>query len=707
LINSIIFGHNFSGIKQKTVKDKAIKRNTILLILGVTAGFLFAVTPCYAQETPEDSLKQLLVETSDSVGRKNILMQLARSTRLTDREKSVKYYSEALQYINDPYEKAGVMDSIGYSNWQSGYFHEAEKNYLEALDLFHALKDSLWLGRVMNNLAVVYYAMGNLNEALEFYQKGVQIREATADYKGVTLMQNNIGLVYQDWGLYQDALQWHTNALTLSLKINNNEALAYSYNCLGDYYQKLGEFDAALENYLLGYHYILLDNENNKTNSYLSVSIGDAYSKMGKPDSALIHYQKALTYANRIDNKSRKAIAQHKLGKNYLLIHQTDSASKYINASYRLSQKNHYTEQLRDNQLVLAEMEEQRGNYSKALDYYKSASSLTDSLYKQNEVSKFTELQIRYHQERESRENDLLRKDLEIQKLTIARQKNLRRILIAGTLFILIIMLLILKNSASLKKFNKKLRESEKELLLANANKDKFFTLIAHDLKSPFNGLLGITELMESNMDDFSRKEIKENLQILKESTSKMYALLERLLEWAQIQIRERKYQFKEIDLHEKCLQVMEVLSDQAKHKKIILKNQIKKNLRVCADEKALESVLRNLLSNAVKYTHPGGTVTVDAEPNNHEVLVSVTDTGIGMSRETLDNLFRIDVNQTKLGTHQESGTGLGLILCKEFIEKHGGKIWAESQPGKGSTFLFTLPQRVHPSNGSAFSGIK
>ncbi len=671
-----------------------MKRNTILLILGVTAGFLIAATSCYAEGTPEDSLKQVLSEASDPSCKKNILMQLARSTRLTDREKSVIYYSEALQYINDPYEKAGVLDSIGYSNWQSGNFQEAEKNYIEALDLFLILKDSLWLGRVMNNLAVVYYAMGNLNEALEFYQNGVKIREATADYKGVTLMQNNIGLVYQDWGLYDDALQWHTDALTLSLEINNNEALAYSYNCLGDYYQKLGEFDAALENYLLGYHYILRENERNKTNSYLSVSIGDVYSKMGKPDSALIHYQKALTYANRIDNKSRKAIAQHKLGKNYFLIHQTDSASKYINASYRLSQKNNYTEQIRDNQLVLADIEEQRGNYSKALAYYKSASSLTDSLYKQNEVSKFTELQIQFHQERESRENDLLRKDLEIQKLTIARQKNLRRVLIAGTLFILVIMFLILKNSASLKKLNKKLQESEKKLLLANADKDKFFTIIAHDLKSPFNGLLGITELLASNSDNFSREEIKENLQILNESTSRVYALLESLLQWAQIQIRERKYRFKNIDLHKKCQQVIEVLSDQADNKNIALKNQIKENRMIYADEKAIEVVLRNIVSNGIKYTEPGGMVCIGNESNNKEVIVSVVDTGVGMSEETLKNLFRIDVNQTRPGTSKETGTGLGLILCKEFIEKHGGTIQAESTAEKGSRFTFTLPHK-------------
>jgi len=237
-----------------------------------------------------------------------------------------------------------------------------------------------------------------------------------------------------------------------------------------------------------------------------------------------------------------------------------------------------------------------------------------------------------------------------------------------------------------------KLENSEKELLIANAGKDKFFTLIAHDLKSPFNGLLGITEILAENFDELPREQTKKMVLELRKSVTNVYALVEGLLSWAQIQTGKIIYRLEKTDLFNLAEKVTDQLEASAKNKNITLEQNIGENTFAVADEKSVSTVFRNLISNAIKYTNPGGLVKVEAVKKEGFIEVSVEDNGIGIPTETLKKLFTITEKISEEGTANETGTGLGLILCKEFAEKNNGKIWAESEPGKGSRFVFTLP---------------
>ena len=647
-----------------------------------------------AQITKEDSLYQIFEASPDDSTKLKILFQLARTNDLSYIEKSVKYYLKTLDYVNDKYNRAAILDTIGLYSWQLGNFNEAFKYFSESLSLFEELNDSLWLGKLNNNMAVVNYGLGNRNEALEYYQKGLIIREATNDKKGLSNIYNNIGIIYQDWGLYSDAFKWHNSALQLATEINDVGAIAYSYSNIGNYHENLKNYEEALKNYLLGYNLILEKFKDNQSNSFFSTNIGRVYGKMIKPDSALFYYQKGLDYAYEINNKNRIAIAQYFLGKTYLELNKVDIASRYINESYDLSVQKKYTDLKKDNLFILAAIEEKKGNVSKAFDYFKSAVALKDSLFNNNEIAKFTDLQIKYNIEKQERENLLLRKDNEIQKVTIKQQKIVSRQLIAGGVLILLVLAFIARSRISFKKLSLKLEKSEKELQIANANKDKFFTIIAHDLKSPFNGLLGLTEILAEEFDELPPETIKKMIFAIKDSSSKVYELLVSLLQWAQIQTNKIEFKYKNINLFLKCKQITELFETNAKNKNILLNNKINKNTIVYADRNALETVLRNMVSNAVKFTKPGGEVTIESESDHNKTTVSVTDTGIGMSEETIDQLFRIDVNITTIGTNNESGTGLGLIISKELIEKHGGSIIVESKLGVGSKFIFTLPNK-------------
>lgn len=665
-------------------------KETVFAIALLLFGAVFSVC---SQESVADSLIQIPDKTDSDSTNAEVFMQFARSFDFNEREKSIEYFTKSLEFIADKQRKAEILDTLGFYNWQLGNFNEAIHFYKKSESLFLELNDSLWLGRVYNTLGVCYWGLGKGNEALRYYQKAATIRKATGDNSGTSRVLNNIGIVYRNWGLHNQAIRYHREALANALIENNNFVVAYTYSNIGNYYDDIARYDSALYFYNLGQERLLEEEAINADNSYFSEYFGNIYLKTGKPDVALYHYLKSLRYANRINNKNNIAIAGLNLGKTFFKLNLPDSARRYIQFSYQLSSENHYDAVRKDNLLLMAEMAEKEGNIRQALTYFKRASALKDSLINNEKIVKFNELQNRFFNEQQEKENDLLRKDIEIKKLSIERQKNIRIILIVSGLFILLIMFFIVRNRATLKKLNQKLKNSERDLIIANADKDKFFTIIAHDLKSPFTGLLGLTEMLHNNFGDFSTEKTKQIISLLNNSTQKVYALLESLLQWAQIQTGRMEYRPENVELQDSCEKVVELHSTNAFNKKIEIVNRFASETIVFADPKSVETVLRNLVSNALKFTHPGGKVVISSLTNENEVVISVADSGIGMSKESVEKLFRIDVPVASRGTGNEPGTGLGLILCKELIEKNNGKIWVESEPGKGSTFYFSLPK--------------
>ena len=237
------------------------------------------------------------------------------------------------------------------------------------------------------------------------------------------------------------------------------------------------------------------------------------------------------------------------------------------------------------------------------------------------------------------------------------------------------------------------IKRKNEELQLLNAEKDKFFSVIAHDLRSPFNNLLGFTQLMAEELPTMTLKEIQKIAGSMRESAINLYDLLENLLEWSRLQRGVTTYSPSSVSLMSKISEDLDSTSELAAKKEIDISYDVPEDLIVYADENMLASILRNLSSNAVKFTPKGGNVILNAKPiPNNFVEISVKDTGIGMNKEMVENLFQLGINTSRKGTDKEPSTGLGLIICKEFIEKQGGKIWVESQKGKGSTFYFTLP---------------
>jgi PAS domain S-box-containing protein len=236
------------------------------------------------------------------------------------------------------------------------------------------------------------------------------------------------------------------------------------------------------------------------------------------------------------------------------------------------------------------------------------------------------------------------------------------------------------------------MQKNAEDLQALNNSKDKFFSIIAHDLRSPFTTFLGFTEVLDEEIDTLPKDELKTIVSYMRNSAINLYQLLENLLEWSLLHREITRFEPESVQLSQLVLNCTTTISDSAKLKGIDLQYEIPDNLKVIADIHMLQTIIRNLLSNAVKFTAAGGSVQISAfTSEEHFVTISVKDTGIGIHAGLLQKIFLFDENNKTKGTEGELSTGLGLILCKEFVEKHGGKIWIESEEGKGSTFYFTI----------------
>jgi len=261
---------------------------------------------------------------------------------------------------------------------------------------------------------------------------------------------------------------------------------------------------------------------------------------------------------------------------------------------------------------------------------------------------------------------------------------------------------LVLSNAnkySTIQEHKKQLQANQSELVNLNATKDKFFSIIAHDLRSPFNSLLGFINLFLDDYDELTDVEKKDFVYRIQGISRNTFRLLENLLDWARTQTEIYTVNASSLSLHQLIVDNIGIFEPGASKKNIRLWVNKKQDIKVFADNYSLDAVIRNLINNALKFTKPGGEISVNYQKKGKMAICSVVDTGIGMPPLLVEQLFRIDSQVRRPGTANESGTGLGLILCKEFVEMNGGEIWAESEEGKGSAFSFTVPLVDGPGN--------
>lgn len=338
---------------------------------------------------------------------------------------------------------------------------------------------------------------------------------------------------------------------------------------------------------------------------------------------------------------------------------------------------------------ILHENYRKIGDYEEAYNYANKIQNLFKNFHNED---------LYLHLKTQELEFQIREREMELKNRRTQLAMLIASVLLIAAVFVFFSTILIRKNrklAKLLKQLNanaKTISDKNKKLADANSEKDRFFSIIAHDLRSPFNAFLGFTELMTDESFDLTKEEMRSYAQEIRKSALLLFGLLENLLEWSRLQRNIITIEKKHHSLKKIIAMSMNAVKENAAKKEISISMDVEETLSVYVDDKMLQSVFRNLLSNAIKFTPRGGKINISAGKKTTEAEVVVSDTGIGIKPEVMEKLFRLDETVSTSGTEGEPSTGLGLILCHEFIEKHQGKIWAESSYGNGSAFHFTIP---------------
>jgi len=609
-----------------------------------------------------------------------------------------------LQNVSNDTVKAKIYNTLCW-NYRVDSPKLAYEYGLKALEIYTKQNNILRQCNVLNKLGINKRNLGEYSAALDHFFQILNIAEKPLCNLEIAYANNNIADIYSRLEKYDKALEFTGKALPLFQSTGNKEGIAYNYNLNGTIFQNQNDWNKALEYFKLSLELRLkIDDISGAASSY--INIGDCFLELNQPDSAYFYFQKGIAYYDKagFSNYGKSYIS---LGKYYVAKKNYKEAIKYLNEAIvkaRLMKSPDYIQKAYE---VMHTVYYDQKEYQKAYEIQLLARSIGDTLRKSDFIRKITTLELNYAFEKQVRQKEL--EELK-NKATYESRLYKQKIILYGLIFTLlgicVITFFIYRNFKYVSKTNLLLKEYNEEisrqkiaiqtqneqLQELNATKDKFFSIIAHDLKNPFNGILGISDHIVNSWQETSYEESVSMITMIRDSSQNAFNLLENLLEWSRAQTGRIDFMPEKFLLRDLVAEVFGLLGNVAEQKKITLDSQVDETLEIYADKNMILTVLRNLIANAVKFTEPNGKVKVSASGNNKEITFTVSDTGIGISKATMEKLFKISEKITSLGTHNEKGTGLGLLLCKEFIDKHGGRIWVESEIGKGSKFTFSIP---------------
>lgn len=602
--------------------------------------FLFQIPDTSAQGKVDiDSLTNLLPSATKTDSVEILLLLGEEYFLLEDYPTALDIFFSCLKLsesINLTTRAADAANDIGRIYYNMENYGEALRYFDKALNYFTANKDEQRQGGVFNNIALIYYELDSIDLAVEFYNKALVIKEKYGGKLDMATIYHNLGLVYM-----------HTNQVDLA--VENLESSKKIF----------------IE---MGYDRYAVNTTNN---------IGRAYFRDGRYDEALKYFAEGL------------------------------EGAKKLNSAFLIM----------DNYKYQADCYARLNNYKEAYAYSNEYYNLKDSLLNLDKEKELAEIHARYENEIREQENELLKNENKAKAATIKMQY----ILVIGILIIFMLVgvlaIIYYRGNESKKKANQLLhaqkaeiqekndvlsklnneitvqnnaiKKQKKELEELNSIKDKLFSIISHEFRSPLNSLKGTLALLKVGaLSDDELNVISKELTDKINSTS---IFLDNLLNWAKSQMQGINPKPATLDLCEIAEENIKLLKSMGDKKKVRIVNEIPEYTTAHIDPNMLNLILRNLISNAIKFSMRGGIINVKSRTEDGMNTVSVSDSGIGMTEENIKMLFQVQTFTTR-GTANERGTGLGLFISKNFIESNGGKIWVESQEGKGSTFKFTVP---------------
>ena len=652
-------------------------------------------TNVFAQNNYVDSLNNVL-RSADDKEKVLILSELANHYRYSNSQQAIDYYKQAFDICSKTEDK----------------------------------NNSLFLSKT---IASLYFNQANFNQAKEYYNKSIQMGLTGSGLADVQIQLGNISLAQ---GVLTAAAEQYFNALKYYEKSKDENAKLNAYSLLATVFERQNNFSKAIEYNIKA----LSIYEQNKNKFRLLSSydnIGNIYLRQKNYSKAELFFMKSLLVYREIKNTAGEASTLHNLAKANYEHKQYDKALTYAKQSLKLAQGLSIKPLLASNYNVLGYVFTAKADYSGADFHFKKAidiskrtglnielniayeglealykatnekgksitfqslsNNMKDSLYNDSILKRMNTLEADYEAKSKQSEIELLKRESELNNLQRQEERRVRNFLLAFSALLLalfaVVVYFFIKNKRianALEKQNKEIILQKEQLTQLNNVKDRFFSIISHDLRNNLTSMKLYFELISNK--NYKASDEKHLTGEIASSVNNTIDLLENLLVWASEQIKGKAINIVKLNMYDIANDNVALLSGNAAQKNIELENLVDEDTYAYGDLDTINLVVRNLISNAIKFTHEGGSVSISSQMKDDFIHISVLDNGVGISTEKIPLLFTQYKNNSTKGTGNEKGTGLGLMLCKEYVEKNKGQIWVESEQGKGSCFQFSLP---------------
>ncbi len=674
-------------------------------IIPLVLFFIFLFNPLHSQNQV-DSLKNL-IDKSEGKQKLKLLIEIGYFLSSENPKEAIKYLDEAISLadnINNRWSKADAIFNKGVALWHLGEITQSDKLYEEAIRIYEEFNDSLSLIKVFNSQAINHQMKGSADLAFETFLRSLDYAKKIGDNATIINTLLNIGVMYDNNGDYENCLKYYL------------EGLKYAKNCdkatLALLQSYIAEVYLSQKNIVNAEKYLEQAIQNSRAAND-SKSLIWAYSILGNIQLDKNNYQAAERYfieslqlARNIDYKLEIIHALSDLGKYYNRINNFSGAEKSLSEAFNLAKE---LNSLIDLSIIYKEFSElynKNQNFKKAFEFHQKYKETSDSLFALSNNEKITELKTKHELKQKERETELLIRENDLQKKIINSQKIIALVIsllaIGSIIFIWVLLrnrnkILKAKNLLQFKNEeieNNRTEISEKNEVLAglNATKDKFFSIIAHDLRNPIAAFVNISELLELDYDKISDNDKREIISQMNSSSKNLIRLLENLLTWARLSNNK-------IDVYPENLLMKDVLESSihpylqsAQNKKINIIVDIPDELTIETDGFIIQTIIGNLVNNAIKFSNQHSEIIVSLTTQNASHKLIIKDHGIGIEESQLRNIFVLGKISTGRGTMGEGGTGLGLVLVKELVEILNWQIEVKSKVNAGSEFVITIP---------------
>ena len=636
-------------------------------------------------------------------------------------DSSLFYSTKAMQIAKKIKFRKGL--AVSYSNTargmiENGNVNVALENFDAALELFKEEKDTVNILDCYRGMSYVASYGSSQLKGLDYNLKALNFAKHLKDTVSMATIYNNIGSIYKKLDNYNSSLMYFNKSLDLELSKQKSipSGLAILYSNIGVLKVENNKFKEAKEDYE-SVKKLLPSVESEYIKSYLFLSLSGYYTGIKDFELAKKYIDSASTISEELNIRQIKSRVYRKKGEWYFYQNLYKESIQYFDKCLKYSKSIKIYEEFPEIYKKQAEAYSKIGLFKKAFYAQQKANSAIDSL-KNNSVASFLS-----DFEDQKRINEIEKHKFEqtLKDQQLENESNKKKVLINRSIIVILFLLffigvvlyyflkvkkqnLILKQQHETINIQKELLEKniqnlelkEEKLKKLNATKDKFFSIIAHDLKSPFNAILGFSSLLAENYNSYNDERRKEMINHVEAASKSALYLLDNLLNWALshrgfIEIKRKNYSLKNL-----IENGISSYFSAASIKKIKINTLISDDTQICVDKETIKIVFGNLINNAIKFSKKGGEIQITSKVNKNDVVICFKDFGIGMNETIKKGLFKVETNVKRNGTSNEKGTGLGLILCYEFVKKNKGEIWVESIEGSGSSFYVSLPLKCN-----------